>query len=95
MRSLKKTAALGALTMSLLVGGGSALAEAPPGAGESGNAPGQVYASENCSEALTAQHERDVTAGGGPKSVTSDETGAAVPAPANCDHFFQEIGVIG
>ena len=95
MRSLKKTATLGALTMSLAFGGASALAAAPPGAGGSGDAPGQVHASENCSEALATQNERGVTAGGGPKSVTSDETGSAVPAPANCDHFFQEIGLIG
>jgi hypothetical protein len=41
----------------------------------------------NCSNTIERQTERGVAAGGGPK--------AGFLAPTNCDHFFQEIGLIG
>ena len=41
----------------------------------------------HCGNTIARQSENGVTAGGGPK--------AGIPAPTNCDHFFQFIGVIG
>jgi hypothetical protein len=40
-----------------------------------------------CETNITKQEDTGITAGGGPK--------AGVPAPTNCDHFFQSTGVIG
>jgi hypothetical protein len=41
----------------------------------------------HCGDTIARQSDNGVTAGGGPK--------AGIPAPTNCDHFFQLIGVIG
>jgi hypothetical protein len=54
----------------------------PNSNGNAGNAPGQVQAQENCSNAIDKQEENGVEAGGGPKAGTGE-------APLNCDHFFQ------
>ena len=40
-----------------------------------------------CEKNIDKQTAKGVSAGGGPK--------AGVPAPTNCDHFFQENGSIG
>jgi len=50
------------------------------GGGNSGDAPGQAKAAENCSQTIDRQIENGVSAGGGKK--------AGVLAPTNCDHFF-------
>jgi hypothetical protein len=42
---------------------------------------------QNCVNTVDNQFLIGVVAGGGPK--------AGSPAPTNCDHFYQEIGVIG
>jgi hypothetical protein len=60
---------------------------ASPGSGNSGNAPGQARAQENCVRTVDRQTAKGVAAGGGPK--------AGIPAPTNCDHFFQSEGFIG
>lgn len=57
------------------------------GGGNSSNAPGQANALDNCEAAVMTQSDAGVSAGGGPK--------AGVPAPANCDHYFQTTGAIG
>ena len=40
-----------------------------------------------CEKNIDKQTAKGVSAGGGPK--------AGVPAPTNCDHFYQSIGAIG
>ena len=40
-----------------------------------------------CETNIGKQSASGVTAGGGPK--------AGIPAPTNCDHFYQGIGLIG
>ena len=40
-----------------------------------------------CGDVIARQSDKGVAAGGGPK--------AGIPAPTNCDHFFQAIGAIG
>ncbi len=81
MLSIKKSTAVAALTMSLLFSGGSALAVSN-GGGNSGNAPGQANAMENCEATIDRQIEKGVSAGGGKK--------AGVLAPTNCDKFFNQ-----
>jgi hypothetical protein len=66
------------LTLALIATGPAALAI--PGLGESEGAPGQDMAIENCFDTIDRQSEAGVAAGGGPK--------AGVPAPTNCDKFF-------
>jgi hypothetical protein len=41
----------------------------------------------NCGAVIERQTEKGTSAGGGPK--------AGIPAPTNCDHFFQSEGLIG
>jgi hypothetical protein len=40
-----------------------------------------------CERTIQRQSDKGITAGGGPK--------AGIPAPTNCDHFFQNEGIIG
>ena len=40
-----------------------------------------------CEKNIDKQTAKGVAAGGGPK--------AGIPAPTNCDHFFQSEGIIG
>ena len=40
-----------------------------------------------CEATIDRQTAKGTTAGGGPK--------AGIPAPTNCDHFYQEEGLIG
>ncbi len=42
---------------------------------------------QNCGRVIEKQSEKGIVAGGGPK--------AGIPAPTNCDHFFQNRGSIG
>jgi hypothetical protein len=72
--------------MALSLGGQPAFAFAPSWS-QGMNAPGQQKAFSNCVSVILGQTGKGITAGGGPK--------AGIPAPTNCDHFFQEIGVIG
>ena len=44
-------------------------------------------AMENCAATVDKQTEKDISAGGGSKE--------GIPAPTNCDHFFQREGLIG
>lgn len=41
----------------------------------------------NCGAVIAKQYANGVAAGGGPKE--------GIPAPTNCDHFFQNFGLIG
>ena len=70
------------LTLALVLTGPAALAI--PGLGESEGAPGQEIALQNCIDTIIRQSEAGVAAGGGPK--------AGVPAPTNCDKFFNPSG---
>ncbi len=79
MNSIRKIAAVGVLTVTLVFSGGSALA-ASPGSGNPGNAPGQAHAQANCNNTIDRQYGKGVAAGGGPKE--------GILAPTNCDHFF-------
>ncbi len=79
MANVKHSVLAGAFALSLLAGGGSALADHNP--------PGQAKAAENCDAVVMRQTDKGVSAGGGPK--------AGFLAPTNCDKFFQDIGVIG
>lgn len=45
------------------------------------------HAAANCGRNIDKQTAAGTTAGGGPK--------AGIPAPTNCDHFFQNEGIIG
>jgi hypothetical protein len=49
------------------------------------NPPSQAVAA--CGTNIDKQTDGGVAAGGGPK--------AGIPAPTNCDHFFQDEGIIG
>jgi hypothetical protein len=49
------------------------------------NPPPQAVAA--CENNIDKQSAKKVAAGGGPK--------AGIPAPTNCDHFFQGEGIIG
>ena len=42
---------------------------------------------ERCIATIVKQSASGITSGGGPKS--------GIPAPTNCDHFFQGEGLIG
>lgn len=42
---------------------------------------------QNCINTVERQADRGTTAGGGPK--------AGIPAPTNCDHYYQGTGLIG
>jgi len=55
--------------------------------GKAFEAPGLEQAVAECEKVIDLQTLREIVAGGGPK--------AGIPAPTNCDHFFQIIGVIG
>ena len=53
-----------------------------------GFGPGQnPHAVAACTANIDKQTANGVSAGGGPK--------AGIPAPTNCDHFYQGIGLIG
>ncbi|MEA2397264.1 MAG: hypothetical protein QOK25_820 [Thermoleophilaceae bacterium] len=77
---------------SLMASGGTALANSPGyygdvsggNYGNSGNAPGQARAADNCVSVFDRQGANGVSPGGGPKSTTPPFT-----QPTNCDHFFQ------
>ena len=79
MRRVKGIIAVGALALSFAFGTGDALAFTN-GGGNSGSAPGQANAIANCFDNIAKQTDKGVSAGGGPKE--------GVPAPTNCDHFF-------
>jgi hypothetical protein len=55
--------------------------------GKAFEAPGLEQAVAECNKVIGLQTMREIVAGGGPK--------ANIPAPTNCDHFFQIIGAIG
>jgi hypothetical protein len=55
--------------------------------GKAFEAPGLEKAVAECEKVISLQTMRVIVAGGGPK--------AGIPAPTNCDHFFQLIGLIG
>ena len=85
MNRARVLAATAALALSLAPAG---LAAAnPDNHGNALNAPGQSNANDNCSNTVDRQEAKGVEAGGGPK--------AGIPAPTNCDHYFQNIGAIG
>jgi hypothetical protein len=72
--------------LALSLGAQPALAFAPSWS-QGTAAPGQQKAFSNCVRVIISQTSKGITSGGGPK--------AGIPAPTNCDHFFQAIGVIG
>ena len=55
--------------------------------GRAFEAPGLEKAVAECNKVIDLQTMREIAAGGGPKG--------GIPAPVNCDHFFQFIGAIG
>jgi len=78
-RTKQKLIAVVAGSVLALTLNGSVLA-AGQDQGNSGNAPGQKHAQQNCDKTIDRQTDKGVAAGGGSK--------AGVPAPTNCDHFF-------
>jgi hypothetical protein len=95
---MSKRALLGVLATSaaFAASGGSALAVSPgyygdvPNGnhGNSGNAPGQARAADNCTNTYQQQIANGVSPGGGPKA-SSPFAGST-----NCDHIYQstELG---
>jgi hypothetical protein len=71
------------LALVIGIGAMAALPAAAAGYGPSEN-PHAVAA---CVKNIDKQTAKGVAAGGGPK--------AGVPAPTNCDHFYQSGGAIG
>lgn len=79
----------------LICAGAVAAALAPPASGyvffdakgRAFEAPGLEKAVAECNKVIDLQTMREIAAGRGPKG--------GIPAPVNCDHFFQAIGVIG
>lgn len=58
-----------------------------PGAAAGFGPTENPHAVAACEKNIDKQTAKGVSAGGGPK--------AGVPAPTNCDHFYQSIGSIG
>jgi hypothetical protein len=58
-----------------------------PGAAGALGPSGNPHAVAACEKSIDKQSANGVTAGGGPK--------AGVPAPTNCDHYYQFNGSIG
>jgi hypothetical protein len=48
---------------------------------------GAEQSSIKCGNVIVFQEGANIAAGGGPK--------VGIPAPVNCDHYFQIIGLIG
>jgi hypothetical protein len=71
------------LVLAIGVGGMLAL----PGVAASYGPNENPHAVAACEKNIGKQSAKGVSAGGGPK--------AGVPAPTNCDHFFQSNGSIG
>ncbi len=87
-RKLSVLLAAAMMAATMLAGAGNAFAFAnPDNKGKAADASGQAQAQANCFRNIEKQFEKGVAAGGGPKE--------GIPAPTNCDHFFQQIGVIG
>jgi hypothetical protein len=78
---LTLAAALTAVAIMAASAGNAFAIANPDNNGKAENAPGQQTAGENCSGVVNKQEEKGVAAGGGPKED--------IPAPTNCDHFFQ------
>lgn len=90
------TAVVATTAVLALASAGSALAQSG-GGGNSGDAPGQARAAEQC-EAVWSDLQADLRAGGGPKSGPSTGPIGTYPdgsGPTNCDHFWQGQGAIG
>jgi hypothetical protein len=79
------------LALTLLVGSafalgaGGALAVGP-------GTPQDSPSREACGRAIGRQAEKGVVADSGAKSTVDDDF---VPSPTNCDHFWQDEGLIG
>jgi hypothetical protein len=58
-----------------------------PGAAAAFGPSANPHAVAACEASIDKQSANGVSAGGGPK--------AGVPAPTNCDHFYQSNGSIG
>jgi len=84
MLSIKKSAAIAAVTMSLLFGGGSTLAFSN-GGGNSADAPGQANARANCSEVIFKQNANGQT---GAQTGSANDSKQPDTAVTNCDGFF-------
>jgi hypothetical protein len=80
------------VVLALGVSAGTALAETN-GGGKSGDAPGQANAGANCTN-VWQNLQANLIAGGGPKSQPVGDP-PFTTGPTNCDHFWQEEGVIG
>ena len=59
----------------------------PDNNGNASSAPGQETALDNCGDVTAGQFVNEIGAGGGPK--------ADLFGPTNCDHFWQNTGLIG
>jgi hypothetical protein len=58
-----------------------------PGAAAAFGPTENPHAVAACEKTIDKQTAKGVSAGGGPK--------AGIPAPTNCDHYYQGIGLIG
>jgi hypothetical protein len=74
------------LTIAACAAGVVALGTAPAASAYGGPNPNS-NAVGRCGDVIARQTDEGIAAGGGPK--------AGIPAPTNCDHFFQATGAIG
>ena len=63
------------------------------GGGNSGDAAGQERAAANCTH-VWSELQAVLVAGGGPKAAVVESLGTT-SGPTNCDHFWQNEGIIG
>ena len=87
MISIKKSAAIAAVTMTLVFSGGSSALAFSNGGGESGTAPGQANAIANCVENILKQNANGQTGANTGSANDSKPQGTAV---TNCDGFFTQ-----
>jgi hypothetical protein len=78
------------ITASMLtLGAGPAFGFAQPGAGNSGNAPGQANSQANCSENIGKQNVNGQT---GANTGSANDEKQLDTAITNCDHFWDFAG---
>ncbi len=85
MGSFKKLVAASAVAGTLAIAGGAPALAFTNGGGNSGNAPGQQKAIENCFENIQKQTANGQT---GAETGSENDSKQAFTAVTNCDHFW-------
>ena len=86
MRRISTVFAVFALALAL-VPASFAIAN-PDNNGNASTAPGSEIARDKCGNVTAMQFINEIQTGGGPKADSP-------PGPTNCDHYYQNVGLIG